>query len=246
MTYNKSSNITLKAFDKVHHKKSNDVMTLEGALNKTLILLALVMVGGYFGWNLVLPVPLMALVIISLVVSLIIIITLAFKPLFAKYLAPIYALVQGYFLGTVSLLFETIYPGIVLQAILLTIVIAVLMNFLYRSRIIKVTEKFKSIIIAATFGIFIVYMISIAMSFFGSGSGIPMIHESGLVGIGFSLFVVTIASLNLLLDFSFIEQQSNKQVVKDMEWYGAFALTVTLVWIYIEVLKLLAKLRDRN
>lgn len=246
MVIHKSSNIAMGAFSKVQHSKSNDVMTLDGALNKTLILLVLVLIGGYFGWSLVLPIPLMGLLIGTLIISFAIAITLAFKPLLAKYLAPVYAIFEGYFLGVISLLFETSFPGIVLQAVLLTVVIAVLMNFLYRNRIIKVTEKFKSVIIAATFGIFIVYMISIVMSFFTSGRGIPMIHESGLFGIGFSLFVVVIASLNLLLDFSFIEDQANKKAQKDLEWYGAFALTVTLVWIYIEILKLLAKLRSRD
>lgn len=245
MGLNKSSNIAFNTFNKVEYSRSNNYMTLEGSLNKTLLLLLLVLISGYFGWSLILPISVIALLIITLIISFAIAITLAFKPLLAKYLAPIYALLEGYFLGVVSVLFETMYPGIAIQAILLTIVIAFIMNFLYRSRIIKVTEKFKSVIITATFSIFIVYIISLAISFFGSGRGIPMIHESGPVGIIFSLIVVTIASLNLLLDFSFIEEQSNKKAQKDMEWYAAFALTVTLVWIYIEVLKLLAKLRKR-
>ncbi|MDA3855140.1 MAG: Bax inhibitor-1/YccA family protein [Candidatus Woesearchaeota archaeon] len=245
MLHNKSTNIAMKSFNKISHSTNHDPMTLEGSLNKTLILLTIVLFTGYFGWTQSLPIPFIVLFIISLVISIIIAITLAFKPLIAKYLAPIYAIFQGYFLGAISVLFESWYPGIVIQAILITVSIAFLMNFLYRKRIIVVTEKFKAVIIAATMGIFFVYMISLAMSFFTS-SGIPLIHESGLIGIGFSLLVVTIASLNLLLDFSFIEEQSKRKVTKDMEWYGAFALTITLIWIYVEILKLLAKLKSRD
>jgi uncharacterized YccA/Bax inhibitor family protein len=245
MIQTKSSNIAMSGFKHVNHTDSANKMTLSGTLNKTLILTLLVFLGGFISWSGKIPFELyMPVFIITLITSLIIVFTLMFKPLLANILAPIYAFVEGIFLGMVSLFFETIYPGIVTQAILLTLVIALVMNLLYRNEIIKVTEKFKAIIFGATLGIMGVYLISMVMGMFGSG--IPLIHESGLVGIGFSLFVVTIASLNLLLDFHYIDKQIESNLPKKMEWYGGFMLIVTLIWIYIEVLKLLSKLRNKN
>lgn len=245
MIQNESSNIAMSGFKHAHHVNSSNKMTLSGTLNKTLILTLLVFVGGFFSWSGKISTDLFMPVFIgSLVISLIIIFTLMFKPLLANILAPIYAVVEGVFLGMISLIFEAMYPGIVVQAILLTLTIALIMNLLYRNKIIKVTEKFKAIIFGATLGIFGVYMISIIMSFFGTN--IPLIHESGIVGIGFSLFVVVIASLNLLLDFHFIDKKVESNMPKKMEWYGGFMLIVTLIWIYIEVLKLLSKLRSRD
>jgi uncharacterized YccA/Bax inhibitor family protein len=246
MIQNQSSNIAMGGFKHVNHSaSSHDKMTLSGTLNKTLILTLLVFVGGFFSWSGRIGAELfMPVFIITLIVSLGIVFTLMFKPLLANILAPIYAVVEGVFLGMVSLKFNGIYDGIVTQAILLTLVIALVMNFLYRNEIIKVTEKFKAVIFGATLGIFGVYMLSMILSFFGTG--IPLIHESGLVGIGFSLFVVTIASLNLLMDFHFIDKQVEQNMPKKMEWYGGFMLIVTLIWIYIEILRLLSKIRNRN
>jgi len=245
MTYNKSSNMTLNAFEKVHlNNNSSNTMSFSGTLNKTLILLTLVILGAFVGWTKVDSTFILPIFFISLITGFIIALVLAFKPMLAKYLAPVYALLEGVFLGVISLFFEVIYPGIVIQAALLTLSVALLMNFLYRNKIIVVTEKFRSVLIMATFSIFFVYLISIILSFFSIN--IPYIHGSGPFGILFSLVVVTIASLNLLLDFDFIDKASDKKLPVDMEWYGAFALTVTLVWIYIEILKLLAKLRSRD
>ncbi len=245
MIKNESSNIAMSGFKHVNHSHSHNKMTLSGTLNKTLILTLLVFLGGFISWSGQIPMNLyMPVFIITLITSLIIVFTLMFKPLLAQYLAPVYALVEGVFLGMISLFFETIYPGIVTQAILLTLAIALVMNLLYRNEIIKVTQKFKAIVFGATLGIFAVYMISMIMSFFGTS--IPLIHESGPIGIGFSLFVVTIASLNLLMDFHYIDKQVESNMPKKMEWYGGFMLIVTLVWIYIEVLKLLSKLRSND
>ena len=243
MELNKSSNPTLGGFQRVSHTSTKNLMTLEGTSQKIMILLAIVLVGGYIGWTQINPVFYMPLVIVSLIAGIGIAITLAFKPHLSNILAPIYAVVQGLFLGLLSSLFETMYSGIVIQAVMLTLAVFVLMVFLYRNQIIKVTEKFRSVMMLAIGAIFIVYMISFVMSFFGST--IPMIHESGLVGIGFSLIVVTIASLSLLLDFDLIDRQIANKQPKVMEWYGAFVLLVTLVWLYIEILRLLAKLRNR-
>lgn len=244
MVYNKSSNPALHTIEYVKHTDVRGAhMTAEGAYNKTLILTTLVIIAGFFGWNTPLFLPVTALMIVSLVVGLVIAFTLAFKPLLAKYLAPVYSLVQGYFLGVVSLFFESIYPGIVIQAVLLTLVVAFLMNILYRNKIIKVTQKFILVITMAMFAIFGVYMVSFIVSFFGTT--IPYIHESGPIGIIFSLVVVTVASLMLVVDYHFIEQTAKRKVPKDIEWYGAFALMVTLIWLYLEILRLLAKLRGR-
>lgn len=245
MNTNESSNIAMSGFKHVNNAHSKNKMTLSGTLNKTLILTLLVFIGGFFSWSGKIPFEYFTPVFFgSLIISLVIVFTLMFKPMLANILAPIYALVEGVFLGMISLFFETLYPGIVIQAILLTLVIALVMNLLYRNKIIKVTQKFKTIIFAATLGIFGVYIISLIMSFFGTT--IPLIHESGPIGIIFSLFVVTIASLNLLLDFHFIDKQVENNMPEKMEWYGGFMLIVTLIWIYIEILKLLAKLRSRN
>src|SRR5690606_3216413 len=143
----------------------------------------------------------------------------------------------------ISAMFNHMYDGIVMQAVLLTFGTLFAMLFAYRSGMIRATEKFKLGVAAATGGVFLVYMASIVLGFFGIN--IPMIHESGLVGIGFSLVVVVIAALNLVMDFDFIETGVDKGAPKYMEWYGAFGLMVTLVWLYIEFLRLLSKLQSR-
>lgn len=242
---NESSNPALKAFNNVHPTSQN-TMSFEGTLNKTLVLLTLVLGSGALAWlNAgVLASYMLPIIIANFVIGLGIIIFLAFKPLMAKYVAPVYAIFQGVFLGLISVIFEMTYQGIVLQAIILTILVTIIMNILYRTRIIKVTKKFRSIMMVAIFSIMGIYIVSFIMSFFGTT--IPLIHENGLVGIGFSLVVVTIAALTLLLDFDFIDRASEQKMPKDMEWYGAFALMVTLVWLYLEILKLLSKLRSRN
>lgn len=246
MNNNKSSNIAFSGFKNVHYQSNSELMTTQGTLNKILILTIILFGSAFFGWSLAQEFIdyIMPMIIVSIIFGIGIAITLAFKPLLANIFAPIYAIVQGFFLGVISMFFELNYPGIVIQALLITSVIAFLMNFLYRAKIIKVTEKFRSVIIFSTFGIFGVYMLSLTLNIF-TGSSIPLIHESGLIGIGFSLFVVTIASLNLLIDFDLIERQIEFKMPKKMEWYGGFVIMVTLIWIYIEVLKLLAKLRNR-
>ena len=168
-----------------------------------------------------------------------------FKKQWSPITVPIYSLLQGLFLGGISYIFNQMYDGIVLQAVLLTGAILFSLLFAYKSGLIKATENFKLGVAAATGGIFIVYMISFVMSFFGSGLPILDINNSSLMSIGFSLFVVVIASLNLVLDFDFIEQGAEIGAPKYMEWYGAFGLLVTLIWLYIEILRLLAKLRGR-
>lgn len=151
---------------------------------------------------------------------------------------------EGVFVGVISARYSALYDGIVLQAALLTLGILFALLFAYQSRLIQATENFKLGLVAATGGIAIVYLVSIVLSFFGIQ--IPLIHESGLVGIGFSLVVVVIAALNLVLDFDFIEKGVAQGAPKYMEWQSALGLLVTIVWLYIEMLRLLSKLRSRD
>ncbi len=214
-------------------------MTLDGTVNKTGILLGLCFIGAIISWNIPNPIFIIGGALVGFGLA----IYTSFVPRNAGITAPIYAFVEGLFLGGISLMFETEYPGIAIQAIGLTFGTLTSLLFFYKSGLIKPTENFRLMIFSATFGIMILYLVSIVMSFFGSGIG--FIHSNGIFGIGFSLFVVCIAALNLVLDFDFIEQGSENSLPKFMEWYGAFSLMVTLIWLYLEILRLLAKLRSR-
>jgi uncharacterized YccA/Bax inhibitor family protein len=156
--------------------------------------------------------------------------------------APLYAIAEGFALGGISAFMELRYPGIVLQAVMLTAGVLVIMLALYRTRIIRVTDKFRTGVVAATGAILLLYLVDMGLRAFTSIE-LPFIHESGLLGIGFSLLVVGLAALNLALDFDLIERGTQAGAPKYMEWYGAFALMVTLVWLYMEILRLLSKLR---
>ena len=214
-------------------------MTLDGAVNKTGILLCLCFAGAFIGWNI--PVLLIPSWIIGMILGFV---TIFRRPEKAGSTAPLYALSQGIFLGGITLFFEAQFPGIGIQAIGLTFGILASLLFCYKSGLIKPTENFRLMIFSATMGIALLYLVSILMSLFG-GAGIPLIHSNGLFGIGFSIFVVSIAALNLVLDFDFIEDGADKGMPKYMEWYGAFSLMVTLIWLYLEILRLLAKMRSR-
>ena len=169
-----------------------------------------------------------------------------FKKTWAPYTVSGYALLEGLALGGISRIFEEQYPGIASQAIFLTFGILAALLLAYKTGLIKPTENFKLGVFAATGGIFIMYLISFIMSFFGSGMSILNPNNASMLSIGFSLFVVVIASLNLVLDFDFIEEGADKGAPKYMEWYGAFGLLVTLIWLYLEILRLLAKLYSRR
>ena len=230
--------------------RDGGAMTLNGTINKTGILLLLTVLTAAFSWNQALgpdglPAPGFAVymwggAIGGLVLALITV----FKKTWSPVTAPLYALVEGFFLGAISAVYNAQFGGIVMQAVMLTFGILFALLFAYRSGLIKATENFKLGVVAATGGIALVYLASIALGFFGIK--IPLIHESGLIGIGFSLFVVVIASLNLVLDFDFIEIGVEQGAPKYMEWYGAFGLMVTLVWLYLELLRLLSKLQSRD
>ena len=221
----------------INENISGEAMTLDGTVNKTGILLALCVGGAYFGWNS--PGLVMPAILIGLVIALFTI----FRPKNSPYTAPAYAAIEGVALGGITMIFEAQYPGIGIQAIGLTFGILASLLFCYKSGIVKPTENFRLMIVSATGGILILYLVNLIMSFFGNSIG--FIHSNGIGGIVFSLFVVGIASLNLVLDFDFIEEGSEAGLPKYMEWYGAFSLMVTLVWLYLEILRLLAKIRSR-
>jgi uncharacterized YccA/Bax inhibitor family protein len=219
--------------------ENTNLMTLDGAVNKTGILLALCFSGAFVGWNfpaLAIPCALLGFVLAM--------VTIFRSPEKVASTAPFYAIAQGIFLGGVTMMFEGMYPGIAVQALGLTFGITVSLLFCYKSGLIKPTENFKLMIVSATAGIAILYLVSFIMSMFGSP--ISFIHSNGLMGIGFSVFVVGIAALNLVLDFDFIEEGAEVGLPKYMEWYGAFSLMVTLVWLYLEILRLLAKIASRR
>tara|TARA_B100000929_G_scaffold207435_1_gene165321 strand:+ start:789 stop:1535 length:747 start_codon:yes stop_codon:yes gene_type:complete len=224
------------------------VMTLQGTVNKTGILLALLVICAFYTWNIFFqtgnPATVMPLALGGAIGGLIFALITIFKKTWAGITAPIYAGLEGLFLGGISAIFEAQYPGIVIQATGLTLGTLASLLLLYKMGIIKPTENFRLMIVSATMGIGILYLISFVMNMFGS-TGIGFIHSNGLFGIGFSLFVVAIAALNLVLDFDFIEQGAEQGAPKYMEWFGAFALMVTLIWLYLEMLRLLAKLRSR-
>jgi len=167
-----------------------------------------------------------------------------FKKTWAPITAPLYAALEGLVLGGISAMFERSYPGIAVQAVTLTFGVLAALLIAYTSRLIPVTANFRLGVAAATGGIMLVYLASFVLGFFGIA--MPFLHDSGPIGIGVSLFIVVIAALNLVLDFDFIEQGAQNNLPKYMEWYAAFGLTVTLVWLYLEIIRLLAKLRSRR
>ena len=223
-------------------------MTLQGTVNRTGILLALVFVSASYTWSMFFsssnPATVMPWAIGGAVVGLLLALVTMFKKQWSGITAPLYAIAEGLFLGAISAIFEAQYPGIVIQAVGLTLGTLASLLFLYKTGLVKPTENFRLMVTSATMGIGLLYLVSMLMNMFGSG-GIGFIHSNGFFGIGFSLFVVAIAALNLVLDFDFIEQGSEMGAPKYMEWFGAFSLMVTLIWLYLEMLRLLAKLRSR-
>ena len=238
-----------KTFGNTSYASSTEnTMTLQGTVNKTGFLLTFLILAAAWTWNLYFesnnPASVTPWLIGGGLGGFIVAIITTFKKHLSPITAPIYAVLEGLFLGSLSALFESRFPGIVVQAVGLTFGTLFALLMAYRSGLIKATENFKLGVTAATGGICLLYLISFVLSFFGTG--IPYIHQSGLIGIGFSMFVVVIAALNLVLDFDFIENASEQNAPKYMEWYGAFGLLVTLVWLYIEILRLLSKLYSRN
>ena len=248
MALMRTANPALNAntFEVASADSSSEAMSLQGTVNKASFLLLLLVAASCWTWiqaglN---PAAVGQWIWISLLVGFIVGLVTVFKKEWAPVTAPVYAIAEGLVLGGISAFFEKQYPGIVIQAVALTFGTLAALLFAYTSRLISVTENFKLGVVAATGGICILYLIDLVMMFFGHR--IPMIHESGLLGIGFSIFVVIIAALNLVLDFDFIEKGSQTNQPKYMEWYAGFGLIVTLVWLYLEILRLLSKIRRRD
>lgn len=217
-------------------------MTIDGTLNRIFMLFVLLLGTSILSWNLS-PTAQKGAIAIGGLGGLILALVTVFKQEWAPVTAPLYALMEGLMVGAVSYMCQAVYQGIVLQAVGLTLGILAVMLILYRARIIKVTQKFRFAVVAATGGIALVYMVSIGMQLFG-GMQMPYLHSSGPVGIGISLFIVGVAALNLTLDFDLIERGAESDAPKYMEWYGAFALMVTIIWLYLEILRLLMKIRE--
>ena len=239
--------LTAKTFTLQERVGSTAQMTIQGTVNKTGFLLFLVLIPAIWTWDRFIstgnPASIAPYIIGGAVGGLLIAFITVFNKTWAPVTVPLYALTEGFVLGGISAVFESIYPNIVFQAVGLTMGVLFSLLMAYKSGLIKVTENFKLGIVAATGGIMMVYLASMVLGFFGMA--VPFIHENGLMGIGFSAFVVVIAALNLVLDFDFIEAGAKNGASKYMEWYGAFGLLVTLIWLYIEILHLLAKLRSR-
>jgi len=220
-------------------------MTLNGTLNKFGILLAITLISTLFAWNLVenMTSP-MTLVIIGGIGGFVLALVMSFKPQTSTYLAPAYAILEGLFVGAISAVYNNVYPGLPMQAVALTLLVCVSMFLLYRYRIIRVTNTFRKVITIAVMALALFYLIQFA-SWMISGSAIAGFTNAATpIGIGFSVLVVGLAALCLLLDFDSIERGVNARAPKFMEWYCAFGLLVTVVWLYLELLRLLAKLRN--
>lgn len=225
----------------------NDTMTVSGTMNKSFVLLMLLVAAASITWWMTFqgmnPMP---LTIGGAIVGLVLVLIASFKPHYSTYLAPGYAIFEGLFIGGISAIFEAMYPGVVIQAVGATFATFVVCFALYKYKIVKVTEQFKSIVIAATLAIATYYLISWVVSMFTDFVPVHSVQNNSLMSIGISVFVVIIAALNLFLDFDNIEKAAENQQPKYMEWFGAMGLMVTLVWLYVEFLRLLAKISSRD
>ncbi len=223
-------------------------MTLSGTVNKTGILLLCAVATAAWTWNSFMQTRDLSFagpaVLVGTLGGLVFAIVTAFKKEWSPVTAPIYALLEGLALGGISAIFELRYPGIAMEAVALTFGTLLVLLLAYKSGLIKVTQKFRLGVVAATGGIFVFYMIQMLLGIFGIH--FATINGAGPIGIAVSLFIVAIAALNLVLDFDFVEQGVAYGVPKYMEWYAAFGIMVTLVWLYLEMLRLLSKLRSRN
>ncbi|WP_060204964.1 Bax inhibitor-1/YccA family protein [Sporosarcina koreensis] len=220
-------------------------MTIQGTVNKTFILFLLICATAVFTWHQYFSGnDIQAWLWIGLLGGFIVALITIFAKRAAPYTAPLYALLEGLAIGGISAMFESQFEGITTQAILLTLGTLFSLLLVYRSGLIKVTENFKLGVVVATGAIFFVYLADFILRFFGME--VPFIHETGLVGILISVAIVVVAALNLVLDFDFIEKGTEQQAPKYMEWYGAFGLMVTLVWLYFEILRLLSKIRSNR
>lgn len=247
----KSSNPALneKVFQTITISDSTEVMTVRGTMNKLGLMMLLVMAGAFYTWSgFAKGQNVQPFLMIGALGGFVVAIVMAFKKEWAPYLAPAYALLEGLFLGAISALFSYAFadkmPNIITNAVGLTLGTGLAMFLLYNFRIIRATERFKSIVLTATAGIAIFYLIVMVLRLFHVN--VAFMHDSSPLGIGISLFVVAIAALNLIMDFDMIEMGAAARAPKYMEWYGAFGLLVTLVWLYLEILRLLSRFASRD
>ena len=242
-----------KIFDKSlqQYDTTEGTMTINGTMGKFGFLLLMVFAGAFYTWSLYSKgeVSLMqTLMLVGIFGGLVSVIAIVVKPALAKYLSPLYGLFEGFFLGAISAVINDAFaakaPGIVPQAVGLTFAVALTMFALYRFGVIKVTDKLRSVIISATVGIALFYLATLVLGLFHVNVG--FMYNSSLLGIGISVFVVIVAAMNLLLDFDMIDRGSQMGAPKYMEWYGAFGLLVTIVWLYLEILRLLSRVYGRK
>jgi len=216
-------------------------MTIQGTVDKTAIALVLLIISAYYTFSSGME----SMIWIGSIGGLIVAMITIFNKHWSPYTVPLYAVLEGLALGSISYIYNLQYDGIVLQAISITVLVLFSLLFAYKTKIIKPTQNFKLGLFAATSGIFLLYLVSFIMSFFGSGISLLSPNNSSMLSIGLSFGIVIIASLNLVIDFDFIEEGSEKGAPKYMEWYAAFGLLVTLIWLYLELLRLLAKMKNR-
>lgn len=249
----KTGNPTLspKIFSKTIDRSETEVMTVRGAMSKFGFLIFMVLAGAGYTWHLYEQGQnslMNTLLWVGIIGGLITVVAISFKPTWAPYLAPLYGILEGFFLGAISVIINNAladsYPGIILQAVGLTFGVALAMFLLYNFKIIKATQRFKSIVFTATAGIAIFYLITLVLGMFHVN--IPFMYDSSFLGIGISLIIVAVAALNLILDFDMIEKGADMGAPKYMEWYSAFALLVTIVWLYVEILRLLSRFAGRK
>lgn len=226
----------------------SQLMTIQGTVNKTLLMLVFVIISASWTWNLFFnsgnPAAVMPWLFGGIIGGFIVALITIFKKQYAIVTAPLYSVFEGLAIGGISASFEAEFPGIVIQAVALTFGTLFCLLLAYKSGLIKATENFKLGVVAATGGIALIYITSLFLGFFKIR--MPYIHENGIIGIGISVFIVIIAALNLVLDFDFIERGASSGAPKFMEWYAAFGLMVTLIWLYLEMLRLLAKILSRK
>ena len=247
-TFGRSGNpmFSDKTFNETIIDVSVPKMTLQGTVNKVGISLILVLISAAYTWNQYFtygPSAISGITITGSLIGLVFALVTIFKKTWAPITAPLYALAKGFALGGISAMYEAQFGGITIQAVTLTFATMFGLLFAYKTGIIKPDKNFMLMVFAGTFAIFALYLVNFIMMFFGASIG--FIHSNGLFGIGFSLLVVCIAALNLVLDFDYIEQGAENNAPKYLEWYGAFSLMVTLIWLYLEILRLLSKLRSR-